>query len=312
MACACARTPPSTSKAPEGAIERAERALAEHDCATARLEAKRSMANVKIARALTVLGACDEMEGDAQDAVALYEDALSVDAHDVDASKRLASLLIDLGSVDRALAVAHRALAIAPGDGDLWLSFGAAWERMGDEPRASDAFGHAVEAFRRVAKLHEDDARFRLRFARALIARGDVEAARAELGAVVALAEGDADLLAEAALAFTAAGEPKRCISALDDALEESSSIDARRRALLLADRARCKFAAHDLAGARADANASLALDPTLELHLEAARWDESAGDKRGCVSHYVAAAKLAAGTPVEKAAQLGAQRCST
>src|SRR5262249_30211811 len=155
----------------------------------------------------------------------------------------------------------------------------------------------AVAAFRAGLKEHEGDARYRVRFARACIAVGEIDEAKAQLDEAIDLAEdqGDgADVLAEAALAYASAGDPGRCVDALDDALDHAP-LDApqgstpggaaslrRRRALLLADRASCKYAKKDLDGARDDADASLALDPNVTLHLEAARWDEQAGDKRG------------------------------
>lgn len=309
---ACARTTATTTKAPGGPLETAEAALAIHDCGAARLEARKAMAHAKVARALVVLGACDELEGNVQDAVVLYQDALAVDPRSIDASKRLAGILLDVGEIEQAIAVAHRALERAPGDGDLWLIVAIAWERKGDDARATAAFARAAETFRIAAKRHLDDAPFRMRHARVLIAIGDVDAARVELEAVVDLARDHVELVAEAALAFSSIGEPKRCVSALDEALESFSTSDAAHRALLLSDRATCRYAAKDLGGARADADASLALEPSVELHLKAARWDEQAGDKRGCTNHYLAAATLAAGTPIEHQAELGAQRCSS
>jgi tetratricopeptide (TPR) repeat protein len=331
LGCGAASHATSSPKTPSGPLERAEAALQAHDCATARVEARRAMANAKIARALIVLGACAEIAGDVDEAVTRYEEALSVDPAARDASTRLASLLIDLGRPEEAIDVARRALVHAPFDPDLWVVIAIGWERKGDEDRSHDAFVRAVAAFRAGLKEHEGDARYRLRFARACIAVGDIDEAKAQLDEVIDLAGDDTDVLAEAALAYSAAGNPGRCIDALDDAIDHAidpaidhaidPAIDhangktrewARRRAVLLADRAACKYATKDLDGARDDADASLALDPNVTLHLEAARWDEQAGDKRGCAAHYVAAAKLSAGTPLAKEAELGARRCSS
>jgi tetratricopeptide (TPR) repeat protein len=317
VGCGAASHATSSPKTPSGPLERAEAALLAHDCATAKVEARRAMTNAKIARALIVLGACAEIAGDVDEAVTRYEEALSVDPAAHDASTRLASLLIDLGRPEEAIDVARRALVHAPFDPDLWVVIAIAWERKGDEDRSHDAFVRAVAAFRTGLEAHEGDARYRLRFARACIAVGDIDEAKAQLDEVIDLAGDDADMLAEAALAYASTGDPRRCVDALDDALDHTrfdgtTKESARRRAVLLADRAACKYATKDLDGARDDADASLALDPNVTLHLEAARWDEQAGDKRGCAAHYFAAAKLSAGTPLAKEAELGARRCSS
>jgi tetratricopeptide (TPR) repeat protein len=317
LGCAASSHATSTPKPPSGPLERAEAALLAHDCATAKVEARTAMAKTKIARALIVLGACDEIAGDVHEAVTRYEEALSIDPSSIDASTRLATLLIDLGRPEEAIDVARRALVHAPFDPDLWVVIAIGWERKGDEERSRDAFMRAVAAFRAGLKEHAGDAHFLVRYARACIAVDMLDEARGRLDEALACAHDDVDVLAEAALAFSATGDPKRCVEALDEALVpgllDASAKDApRRRALLLADRAACKYATKDLDGARLDADASLALDPNVALHLEAARWDEQAGDKRGCAAHYVAAAKLSAGTPLAKEAELGARRCSS
>src|SRR5258708_6602554 len=272
VSAACASTSLNPPKAPAGPLEAAEAALAAHDCVTARTEARRTMMQTKVARALIVLGACDELEGNVQDALALYEDALSVDPRAIDASKRLATLLVDSGALDAALRVARRALELSPGNPDLWVVVATAWERKGDEERASEAFARAAEAFRLALGAHAKDGKFRLRYARVLIATGDLDEARKQIAEAIDLAHGDDDLLAETALAFSATGDPERCVDALDDALADTKTSDVAHRAVLLADRATCKYAAKDLKGARADADASLAIEPTIDLHLHPPR----------------------------------------
>src|SRR5262249_38802727 len=204
---------------------RAEAALRAHDCATAKVEARLAMAKTKLARALVVMGACDEGAGDVLEAVARYEEALSIEPACIDASTRLATLLIDLGRPEEAIDVARRALVHAPFDPDLWVVVAVGWERKGDEARSHDAFVRAVAAFRAGLKEHEGDARYRVRFARACIAVGEIDEAKAQLDEAIDLAEdqGDgADVLAEAALAYASAGDPGRCVDALDDALDHA------------------------------------------------------------------------------------------
>ena len=311
-ACASSRPPPAHSASTP--IDEAKQALSMHDCVTARTKARLAEREVLQPEALLVLGACDEVEGHADDAIAEYHDALFVDPKLTEASLRLSTLLLDLGRNDEAAKAARAGLGFAPDRPELHMLLAEALERMGDSEGSARAYAHAAAAWHQAVAAHPDDAMLRVKYARALSVTHEDDRAKSEYLDALSLSSPQSregvDVILDAASGLSLLGDAQGCVAALDKLLSSSPPSLETRRADALAERAECRYRTHDLDGARADANASLAITPNVPLHLEAARWDEQAGDRNGCARHYAAVVKATTSASVKTEATLGVQRC--
>lgn len=265
------------------------------------------------AEAYYILGACDEAEAKIDAAITHYQDALVIDPGLASASVHLATLLLDGGRYEDAARVARAGL-LRLDVPELHLALATALERVGEHDQAGKVFAAAADSFARAVAKRPDDALLRSRFGRALLVTGDDDGARREFTRAMETAADrpdNVDVFEEAGIGFSTMGDPKACVRALDRALSVSSAgALSRKRAQLFRERAECRYRAKDLSGARADARASLDLEPNLQLHLSAARWDEQAGDKIGCARHYAAAVGLAPSPKIAQDAKLGEERC--
>lgn len=299
----------SAPSAPHGAqtpIDEGNAAVAARDCRTARVKAREAMKEHVEPDALFLLGECDEIEGQPNDAIEEYRHALDIDPRKLDISLRLATLYLDLGRNEEALQTAKAASALSPERPEPYAMMAEAYERLGDQAKADRAFASAAAAFHNAVAAHPDDAKLRNRYAHALAMEGKDMMAKSEYLDALGLAGDDAEVLEEAAMGLGTLGENQGCIDGLGRALAHAGPLRAR----VLAERARCKHAAKDVAGACADADDSLAIAPDALLHMEVARWREQLGDRLACAAHYRAAAKLTSSAAVVSEANLGASRC--
>jgi tetratricopeptide (TPR) repeat protein len=300
---------------PNDGLSQGRAAFLAHDCTKARLEAKTALRkNPAPAEAYFILGACDEIDSNSEEAITHYVDALTADPALVEASVHLSNIYLEHGRPEDAAKVAHLALQKSRDVPELHLVLAYALEREGEHAQAAKSFAAAADAFDRAVQKHPDDPRLHSRFGHALLVKGDDDGARREFARAMKLANEKSDQLEvfeEAAAGLSLLGDAKGCVAALDRALDVTSEAAlSKKRAQIFRERAECRYRAKDLGGARSDANASLAIEPNLPLHLSAARWDEQAGDKAGCVRHYRAAAIMASSPKLQEEAELGAERC--
>ena len=304
---ACGTSEIQTRKGPRTPLEEGAAAVVAHDCKTARIKAREAQVQHVEPEALFIVGQCDELEGQPDDAIRAYEHALAIDPRRADISLRLGQLLLDLGRNEDALRVVKAAAALTQDRPELHLLMAEAYERLGEHDKAEGAFALAAASFHKAVAAHPDDATLRNRYAHALAVQHKDDLAKSEYLDAIGLADGDLSVLEDAADGLALLADPEGCIRALDQALARpKTSVEAR----LLATRARCKHTAKDVAGACIDAEASLALVPDALLHLETARWREQLGDRLACKQHYVEAAKLSTVPPITNEAKLGMQRC--
>lgn len=293
--------PPASSGNPKAGtidLSDAHAALEAHDYATARTKAEAALAKEpNHAEAHFVVGVCDEADKKPDDAAKHYREALKSDPRLLGASINLSAILIDQKQFDEAADVARAGLKYSKGSPELHINLAYALQGKGDKDAAAKSFGNAV-------MLKPDDAELRLWHAQALLDAGDKDGAAKAFKNALGKAKGNADVMALAGIGLAQAGDAAGCVGALDQAIAAKSSPD------LLTERAICKHKAKDVAGARADLDASIKLKPTVKAHAAAAKYAEEAGDKKACRDHYQEVAKMAAGTKVEEEAKKGAARC--
>lgn len=243
----------------------------------------------------------EQSDKDPEAAEKHYRAALEADPKLVGASINLSALLYDKKQFDEAAKVARAGIALAKGTPELHINLAYALHGAGDHATAAKAFANAVA-------LKPEDAELRIWHAQELLDAGDKDgAARAYKGAQ-AKAKGNLSALTLVGLGLKEAGDLPGCVAAFDQA------IGLKATAPFFTERALCKHAASDVAGARKDLDEAIKLDPSSKAHFYAGKFAEGAGDKKACKAHYLEAAKLAAaakpGTKVEEEAKKGADRC--
>ncbi len=278
----------------------AEEALEKGDCATARAKVQVVLdKSPDDADAHFVLGVCAQKDGDNDAAVTNYKAALTGDPSIVAAAANLAGLLDDLKRFDEAADVARAGIAHGgKGVAELHVALADAFKGQGKHDLAAKSYENAI-------KIHGDDAQLYLWEGEQLVDAGDKTAALRAYRGAVTHAKDDVSVLELAAIGLEKAGDPTACVAALDKAMTKEAT------APLLARRGVCKHAGGDLPGARADLDASIAKSPTFGAQAAAGKYAEEAGDKQACREHYLAAAKIGAGKPVEKEAKERAAHCS-
>ena len=119
------------------------------------------------------LGLLYEKTGRLGDAIAHYRQALEGNA-DGAAHTNLGNALLLSGRRDEALKHLREAVRISPDSAEAWNNLGGGLTEMGDG-------AEALRCYRRAAELDPDDGRLRFNLGTALLARGELDAARAEL-----------------------------------------------------------------------------------------------------------------------------------
>jgi tetratricopeptide (TPR) repeat protein len=260
---------------------------------------------------LRTVAACDEAQGRMHAAIDRWSQAFEGDPSDAAVAVHLVGLLLAEGRAHEASAVAARALDRHPEDPRLQMAHAAALERDGDVAAAEHAYDQAARLYAQRVEREPENAGLRLEYGQALARMKRQASAAHEFRLVIALEAAEAEVLAKAARGMGALGDDQACIEAVDRALAVTIRGDLRRgRAALLRSRAECRRDAGDEAGARADADASLAIVPDPELLLAAARWDREAGRSEACCAHALAAAKLSRDQRTAENARLLADAC--
>jgi Flp pilus assembly protein TadD len=243
----------------------------------------------KDAQAAYYLGVALEGSGDAAGAMTQYRKALELDPKLAEPAVNLSGMLFEQRDAAGALSAAEGGLKHNPKSPELLVNRALALEALGKKPEALSAYGAAVEA-------RPGDPELRLTYAELLTEAGKSEQALAELRAIQGLE--DPVLIAALAVRFGRLKAFGDCIASLDRALKTKPSADLHTR------RGVCRHGSKDDAGAQADYQAALALDPGfapahyyLGKHL-------APKDRKKALEHLEQAAKLDASGPVGKQAR--------
>jgi Tfp pilus assembly protein PilF len=276
--------PPSSAKVQQG-ID----AIQHQDFAAAKnllLEAQ--SAAPKDAQAAFYLGVACEGLADLGCAEQQYRKAHELDPGLVDASANLSAILVDAGKTKEALPIIEDGLKVAPKHPELLVNHAIALEAQGQRDQAVAAYGKAVAA-------KPDAADLRLAYAELLMAT-DHRAEALEQARAAAKTD-DVKLLPPIADLFGRLKAPADCVATLDRALKSSPTPAVQVR------RGVCRNAAGDTAGAKADYEAALKLDPRFAAaHYYLGMYFKSR-DKKAAQQHFQKAAELDNG-PVQKAAK--------
>jgi tetratricopeptide (TPR) repeat protein len=90
------------------------------------------------------LGAAYAKQGEMQNAISAYEDALSYAPDDAFSTSNLGLIYMGMGKFDRAAQYMARAVQIEPDNADMWANLGGALAGAGDLYRAEQALGKAL------------------------------------------------------------------------------------------------------------------------------------------------------------------------
>jgi Flp pilus assembly protein TadD len=235
------------------------------------------------------LGVALDGLGDVQGAMAQYKKALELDPKLVEAAVNLSGAQYDQKDVAGALATAEQGLKANPKSPELLTNRALALEALGKKDEALAAYGAAVKA-------RPDDAQLRIAYAEMLAAAGKANEALTELRAVQNVE--DPTLLAALGVRFGRLKAFPDCIAALDKAIKVKAASDLHVR------RGVCRHDFGDDAGAQADYDTALKLDPSFApAHYYLGRHVEKK-DKKKAMASLETAIKLDPNGPIGKQAK--------
>lgn len=222
------------------------------------------------------------------DAEVSYRKALELMPKLTEASQNLSALLLGDGRFEEAVAAADQGLGVTPEDAGLLVNRAIALGEL-KKPEAPAAFQKALEK-------QPDNAWLRLNFAQALLSSGKTAEAKSELSKITITEE---QLASEVAAIYGKLEDFPACISVLDAALGKFKSDK------LLIRRGVCRHGKNDEAGALADFQAALALDPkSAAAHYYIGRHMAASGKRAEAEKHLEEAKVLGKGTNFEESAQ--------
>jgi tetratricopeptide (TPR) repeat protein len=248
--------------------------------------------NGKQADAHYYLGLVMDKTGDKAAAEKEYKEALSLSPELLEAAENLTALYVEAQKFDEAVGVARSALAKNAKNAELQLNYAIALGGKGDQDGSTKAFEDAL-------KLAPNDPRFFIAYAQQLGAWKKRDLAVAKLKEAQRVAGDDAAMLGTIGFEMRTQRAVPECIAAFDKAIALKDNADFRT------NRALCKTAAKDKAGALADLKAAVSKDAGfapahywlgLSLH-EDGKFAEAAAE-------YEAYLKVAPKGPMAKAAE--------
>ncbi len=248
--------------------------------------------NPKQADAHYALGLVMDKTGDRASAEKHYKDALAIDPAMIEPAENLTAIYVEDKRYDDAIGVAKKALEKHDKNAELLLNYAIALGMKGDEKDASKAFEDAL-------KLSPNDARFFLAYAQQLAAWKKRDDAVAKLKAAQHVAGEDAAMLGSIGFELRTLRAVPECIAAFDKAIGVKDNADFRT------NRALCKLAAKDGAGAKSDLEAAIKIEPQFPIAhywLGATLHDE--GKFPEAAAEYSKYLEIAPNGPAAKAAQ--------
>jgi Tfp pilus assembly protein PilF len=223
-------------------------------------------------------------------AEASYRAALELDPGLADAAVNLSALLLEAGEAKQALAVSEAGLAKTPNQPDLLQNQALAAEALEDAPKALAAYEKLVQA-------RPDDLSVRYAYAKLLVQAGRKDDAKR---AIEPLAKSeDPAMVQVAATVYGQLKEFDTCVKLLSALLDKTPTPDVYVR------RGGCKHGAKDNAGAKADYEAALKLEPKFApAHLYLGLDYREAGDAKRARASLEKAVEFGQGTPVGQRAE--------
>jgi Tfp pilus assembly protein PilF len=248
--------------------------------------------NPKQADAHYALALVMDKTGHRAEAETHYLDALALAPDMVEPAENLTALYVEDKRYDDAIAVAKPALARGDKNAELLLNYAIALGRKGDQKAATKAFESALS-------LSPNDARFYLAYAQELAAWKRRDEAVARLKEAQRVAGSDAGLLGTIGFELRTLRAVPECIAAFDQAIAVKDNADFRT------NRALCKLAAKDSAGARADLETAVKNEPEFSVAHYWLAWTlHEDGKFDDAVKGYESYLKLAPTGPMAKAAE--------
>lgn len=252
--------------------------------------------NPKQADAHYYLGLVMDKTGDKAAAEKNYRAALDLQPDLQEASENLTAIYVEGQKFDEAIALAKKALTRNAKNAEMQLNLAVALSGKGDVDGATKAFDDAV-------KLAPNDARFYLAYAQHLGAAKKNDEAITKLKQAQRVAGDDPVLLGSIGFELRTARAVPECISAFDKAITLKDNADFRT------NRALCKYAAKDRAGAVADLTAATQKEPAFApAHYWLGSWMHEDGKFAEAVTEYEAYLKNAPKGPMAKAAEAKAK----
>lgn len=281
---------PSAREAASAQVKRGIELIQKKDFAKAKeVLADAQRQNPEDPQAAFYLGVSLENSNELDGAKKNYERALELDPELTEASVNLSALLLDSGNAAGALKVADLGLSHASRHPQLLLNRALALETVGNLDQAVKAYGAAVAAA-------PDNVELDYAFAELLAKTGRKDQALEELHKLASTT--DPKLSQAVANLYGRLKAFNECVAALDVPLKNKPTADLYIR------RGVCKHELDDEAGAKADYDAALALDPkSAAAHYYLAMHYREKGDKKQALSHLASASEIGKGTPVGEAA---------
>ncbi len=248
--------------------------------------------NPKQADAHYYLGLVMDRTGDKAAAEKSYKEALAIQPDLQEAAENLTAVYVETQKFDEAIAIAKKALAKNAKNAEMQLNLAVALAGKGDADGATKAFEDAL-------KLAPNDARFYLAYAQHLTATKKAEAAVAKLKEAARVAGDDAALLGSIGFELRTARAVPECIAAFDRAIGLKDNADFRT------NRAMCKLAGKDRAGALADFQAATQKEASFApAHYWLGSMLHDDGKYPEAATEYDAYLKAAPKGPMAKAAE--------
>jgi tetratricopeptide (TPR) repeat protein len=241
------------------------------------------------AQAAFYLGVAHESLAEAEPAIEMYRKALSLDAKLLEAAVNLSALLLDAQDAKGALEAANQGLKVDGKHAGLLMNRALALEAVGEKDEAVKAYAAAVEAA-------PDNVELRYAFAEVLAAGGRTDQALEELRKI---SSDDPKVVAAVATQFGKLKAFSDCVGALDKVIKAKPMPDLHVR------RGVCRHELNDDAGAKADYDAALKLDPNFAAaHYYLGMHYKNKGDKKAALASLEKAAQLAGDSSLGKLAK--------
>lgn len=241
--------PSEGTRQDDGALEQAEDAIRASDFERVKTVCTQLVQREpNNAKAHYYLAVASENLGDKPQALSHYREALRVDASLAEAALNLSALLIDDSAFDEAVKVLDEAAKRNPQDAALRVNLGYARLGMNDLNGAEKAFDDALGI--------SDAADARLGMAELWLVQSKPERAMPHIGKAVELAPTQVQVLVTAAELYRKSHAGAECVAAYDKAIEQKPI------AQLYANRGVCKQINKDSAGAKADYQKAIEVDP--------------------------------------------------
>ncbi|WP_169928252.1 tetratricopeptide repeat protein [Labilithrix luteola] len=252
--------------------------------------------NPKQADAHYYLGLVMDKTGDRAAAEKHYRDALNLQPDLQEAAENLTAIYVESQKYDDAITLAKGVLSRNAKNADMQLNLASALSGKGDLDAASKAFDEAL-------KLSPNDARFYIAYAHHLASAKKNDEAIAKLKQAQRVAGEDAAMLGTIGFELRTARAVPECIAAFDRAIAIKDNADFRT------NRALCKYAAKDKAGAMADLQTATQKEPTFApAHYWLGSWMHEDGKFAEAAAEYDAYLKAAPTGPMAKAAEAKAK----